>query len=110
MNPLTATIVFIAGMIGLLVLDRDPKARTSFALWIPMVWLCIGGSRVASAWFYPSAADPNNPYLEGNPLDRNIQTVLLVLALFLSFLEEAPRCARFCGQTLRFLCFCAIAL
>jgi hypothetical protein len=43
----------------------------SLALWIPMTWLAIGGSRVVSAWLDPNAqVSAADAYLEGNPLDR----------------------------------------
>ena len=54
MNPQAATVAFAIGILALFVLDRDPKARTTFALWIPIVWLSIGGSRVVSQWLDPT--------------------------------------------------------
>jgi exopolysaccharide production protein ExoQ len=50
MSPLIATVVCAVGIFGLFVLDRDKGARTSKALWIPVVWLWIVGSKEASKW------------------------------------------------------------
>lgn len=38
------------GIAGLFWLDRDKSARTSKALWLPLIWLSIAGSRSVSAW------------------------------------------------------------
>ena len=32
------------------LLNRDRKAKTSIALWIPVMWLLIAGSRAVSQW------------------------------------------------------------
>jgi exopolysaccharide production protein ExoQ len=50
MPPQIATILFAVGMAGLFWLDRDGSARTSKALWLPIIWLSIAGSRPASYW------------------------------------------------------------
>jgi hypothetical protein len=51
MNQKTATIAYILGIIGLFYMDRSDKERTSKALWIPVMWLMIVGSRPISLWF-----------------------------------------------------------
>jgi O-antigen ligase len=81
MNPLVATLMFVCGVLGLFWLDRDVKGRASGALWLPMIWLAIGGSRLVSEWLYPAAATTSGAYIEGNPIDQTVQTVLMVIAL-----------------------------
>jgi len=58
------------------------RARTSTALWIPIIWLFIAGSRPVSLWLHlqviGNAADAQ---LEGSPVDRNIFTFLVVAAI-----------------------------
>src|SRR5438094_10097118 len=86
MAPLTATVVFAVGMLGLFALDRDRKARTSKALWIPVVWLSISGSRTVSEWLgtmgFASGTALNSPdqLLDGSALDRNIWMGLIAVA------------------------------
>jgi hypothetical protein len=48
MNTLLATLVYCAGIAVIFYLDRDEKVRTSKALWIPVIWLLINGSRPVS--------------------------------------------------------------
>jgi O-antigen ligase len=50
MNSSLALGLYIAGIAGLLYLDRDKSVRASKALWLPVIWLSIAGSRSVSAW------------------------------------------------------------
>ena len=82
MPPAVATFVFVVGILGLFVLDGDENARTSKALWIPVVWLLINGSRPVSVWLgiAPQVQTPDQ-YLDGSPIDRLVFLVLLVAGL-----------------------------
>ena len=51
MNPLLASLICACGVGGLFYLDRDKTVRTSWALWLPTLWIGIVGSRAVSAWF-----------------------------------------------------------
>jgi O-antigen ligase len=51
MSPSAALLVFTVGIAGLFYLDRDNSLRPSKALWLPVIWLSIAGSRSISAWF-----------------------------------------------------------
>jgi len=48
--PQIATVLFAAGIAGLFWLDRDGSVRVSKALWLPVLWLSISGSRSVSVW------------------------------------------------------------
>jgi len=50
MPPQIATVLFAVGIAGLFWLDRDDSVRVSKALWLPVIWLSINGSRSVSAW------------------------------------------------------------
>ena len=84
MSPNLASLLFAVFITGLFVLDRDNKLRTSKALWIPVLWLLINGSRPVSLWLQGAApiAQTSDQYLEGSPIDRNIYTALEALGLF----------------------------
>ncbi len=113
MNPGLASIVFAAGIVCLFLLNRDPTVRTSKALWIPVAWLFIAGSRAPSAWLQsPTQMSGADQFLEGNPFERNIFLVLLILAL--SVLINRPKKI---GEVLRgnapillFISYCALSL
>src|SRR5579863_6919101 len=80
MNPSLATLICASGIAGLFYLDRDSSLRTSKALWLPVVWLWIVGSRAVSAWLgvTPTGA---NVQLEGSPLDAAVLGALSVTAI-----------------------------
>src|SRR2546429_5750941 len=78
MPPVVATVVFAVGVLVLFALDRDTNARTSKALWIPVIWVALAGSRTVSQWLgLGSPVESATQALEGNPLDRNIQAGLM---------------------------------
>src|SRR5262249_43698588 len=82
MSPSLAAVLFGVGIFGLFRLDREEASRTSSALWIPIAWMLIGGSRRVSQWLQTgSGIDSADRYLEGNPVDRLVLTGLLVLGL-----------------------------
>ena len=86
MSPSLATLACVVGVIGLFVLDRDSKSRASLALWLPILWLFIGGSRNVSTWLAGGTIKAEDltsgaEYLEGSPFDRNVLLLLIVLAL-----------------------------
>ena len=68
MNPSLATVVYALGILSLFYLNRDTSVQTSRALWIPVIWLWILGSRAASSWLgitsgYSTNAMPGNVLL-----------------------------------------------
>src|SRR5580693_1393307 len=86
MYPALATFLFVVGILGLFLLDRDTSVQTSKGLWIPVIWVIIAGSRPVSNWFAsaPSTALKNaDAYLDGSPTDRYIFSALLVAGLLI---------------------------
>ena len=80
MAPGIATILCAGGIIGLFVLDRDRNARISKALWIPVLWISLSGSRMVSQWLGLSLRIATaDQAVEGSPLDRNILAGLIAL-------------------------------
>ena len=91
MPPAVATIVFGLGTAGLFLLDGKRERQVSPALWIPVIWLSIAGSRMVSAWLQltptagPESADQ---YLEGSPLDRMFLTGLLAAGVTIYYTKD----------------------
>ncbi len=80
MNPSVASLIYACGIAGLFYLDRDKSARTSKALWLPVVYLWIVGSRPVSAWLGVMPAGETEVQLEGSPVDRAVYLALLIAA------------------------------
>lgn len=107
-----ATLIFAIGIIGLFVLDRDPKARTSAALWLPVTWLLIAGSRPVSAWLQINPPSSPEQYLEGSPFDRVIYLVLISagMIVLLGRRRSVARLLKANGPILIFIAYCAISI
>jgi exopolysaccharide production protein ExoQ len=80
-SPHAATAVCCLAIIGLFWLERDPKSRTSPALWLAVVWIALGASRGISSWTGSVQVVSAETYLEGSPLDRAFLSGLLLAAL-----------------------------
>src|ERR1700690_486228 len=86
MNASLALLIFSVGIAGLFYLDRDKSIRTSKALWLPVAWLWIAGSRPVSSWFGVSVYEGGiAATLDGSPMDAAIFEVLIVAGLIALF-------------------------
>ncbi len=82
MPPNTATLIFVIGIVGLFLFDRDEKGRVSKVLWIPILWFFFCLSRSVSEWLgVTPSANLANSYVEGSPLDATVFEVLELAAL-----------------------------
>lgn len=80
MSRQIATVVYITAIIGLLLLDRDRKVRTSKALWLPILWVFLAWARPVSQWLQVGPAQSFDD-LSGNPLERAIFSAVEAMAL-----------------------------
>lgn len=88
MNAPLAFLIVGIGIAGLFFLDRDKSIRTSKALWLPVTWLWIVGSRPVSMWLGvsgPSSGDALGATLEGSPFDAAVFEALIVAAVIVLF-------------------------
>jgi exopolysaccharide production protein ExoQ len=110
MSPQLATIIYLAGIIAIFVLDRDKSVRTSRALWIPVMWLMINGSRPVSLWLQ-SGPTVGDQYADGSPLDAAIFGALSLggLAVLVSRWKEVEKFTRGNTAILLFLAYCALS-
>ncbi len=113
MNQQLATIVYIAGIVALFLLDRNPNERTSKALWIPVLWLMIVGSRPVSMWFQsgPTISQAAQ-YTEGSPIDATVFGILIAAGLLVLCLRshEVKRFLRANLPLLLFFSYCALSI
>lgn len=81
-----AALVFALGIIGLFLLEWDRKHKPSKALLLPLVWMLIAGSRNVGEWLQLGApTNGGDAYLDGNPTDRNLLSLLIVIGVFVLF-------------------------
>lgn len=76
----------------LFYLDIKQHPALSGALWIPLVWLFILGSRNLSAWLGLGASRivDLEAYQEGNSLDRNFLIILIILSAIVLIRRKLP--------------------
>ncbi len=82
MSPSLALLTWVVLVIVLLRFDPSREPSVSFALWIPITWMFIVGSRLPSQWFGGGQMGQFAEALEeGNPIDRAVYLALIALAI-----------------------------
>ena len=75
MPPDVALFLCFIVVAGLLWADTRRKAEVSSALWIPLIWMMILGSRLVSQWL--DAGSLSSSLEEGNPVDAVVFSLLI---------------------------------
>jgi exopolysaccharide production protein ExoQ len=112
MNPSVASLVYVCGIAGLFYLDRDKSVRTSKALWLPVFYLWILGSRPVSVWLGVTPAYGISNQLDGSPVDRAFFAALLIGAIGV-LVHRGRRTLRFLtanGPILIYFLFCLVSV
>lgn len=112
MNPSLASLVYACGIAGLFYLDRDKSVRPSKALWLPVLYLWILGSRPLSVWLGVGPATGTNVQLDGSPVDRAFFAALLIGAIGVLH-HRGRRTLRFLtanGPILIYFFFCLVSV
>jgi len=81
MPPFIAFIIWLACLVALLIFDPAKDTKSSWALWIPTIWFFIVATRLPSQWISMEVASQAQAYEEGNPLDRTIGLLLILIAI-----------------------------
>lgn len=81
MPPSIALLLWIILLVGLIWFDPAKVPQTSVALWVPVTWMFIEGSRLPSQWLGDQVGQAAQALEEGNPFDRTIYFGLLFLAI-----------------------------
>src|SRR5580704_4682057 len=87
MSAQLAFLICSVGIAGLFYLDRDKSVRNSKALWLPVIWLWIAGSRTVSVWLGTGGGSPGAlaSTLDGSPMDAAIFEALIVAGVIVLF-------------------------
>ncbi|HYD16685.1 MAG TPA: O-antigen ligase family protein [Candidatus Nanoarchaeia archaeon] len=112
MPPVVALAIFALMIAGMFYLDRE-RESCSPAVWISVIWIGIGASRMVSQWLGggPQLDSPDQ-YLEGSPMDRVILGALVAAALSV-LISRFGRTSRFVSINLPiviFFVYCAISV
>ena len=81
MPPTIALLLWLTLLLGLLYFDPAKTAKNSVALWIPVIWMFILGSRLPSQWLGGDITITAAALEDGNSVDRSVSLILMVFAL-----------------------------
>jgi O-antigen ligase len=107
-----ATLVYIIGILGLFYLERRQRqGKTSLALWIPIVWLLISGSRPVTVWLGMAPDRSPDQSLEGSALDRNFYMAVMAagIAALWGRMATVQRILRANPMLVTFVLYCAVS-
>jgi O-antigen ligase len=113
MSAPLAFLIFGIGVVGLFFLDRNKFDRTSKALWLPVIWIGIAGSRAVSSWFgiAGDSAGTLASTLDGSPIDAAIYEVLIIAGVVVLFRRKKRAIMLFKASVpvLLYLAYCLIS-
>jgi exopolysaccharide production protein ExoQ len=107
-----AFLICSTGIAGLFFLDRDSSTHNSKALWLPVMWLGIAGSRPVSSWFGTGSGGGIGSTLDGSPLDAAVFAVLVVAGLIVLFRRRGstPALLKASAPIVIFLTYCLMSV
>lgn len=112
MSSSLALLIFGGGVAGLFYLDRDKSVSTSKALWLPVMWLLIAGSRAPSSWFGMDNSGGNiASTLDGSPVDAAIFEALIIAGVIVLYHRKnrAATLLKASGPVLVYFFYCLIS-
>lgn len=82
MPPSLATLLTLGFIIVLLVRDQRTQAKVSAALWLPVIWLTLNGSRFVSQWLSLfGVGGPSGDMADGSPIDAACFLALILAGM-----------------------------
>ncbi len=111
MPPYLALSIWILLLVLLLRFDPAKLPGTSWIFWVPVIWVSIVASRLPSQWLgTTSSIDTVAEALEeGNPLNRTVWLVLILLALGILLSRSFPW-GEFIARNLALIAYLSFAL
>src|SRR5215831_1973867 len=109
MPPLIALILWLVLLLALLRFDPARDQGVSFAVWIPVIWMFIVGSRLPSQWLGVQVGSFAEAAESGNSLDRTVFSVL-ILASVLVLMSRSFNWLGFFSRNLFLLAFLSFGL
>ena len=88
MPPQLALLLCIIFTVYLFKYDFKRNPNVSHALWIPLIWITIIGSRFVSQWLGADARVSN--ITDGSPIDRAVFSVLIIGGVFVLSRRKIP--------------------
>jgi O-antigen ligase len=80
MPPQIALLLCITFILYILKLDFQRNPKVSFAIWVPLIWVTILGSRFVSQWI---GLEGHGTLEEGSPVDRIFFLMLILIGIII---------------------------
>ena len=109
MDPTLALFLWAISLIALLRFDPAKEQGISLALWVPVIWIFIVGSRLPSQWLGGDLGRVAESMEEGNALDRTVYSLLILLA-FGVLVSRAFEWRKFVSENVALVAFLLFAL
>ena len=114
MGTLLAVAICSVGVIGLFYLNRNSAVQNSKALWLPVIWLMIVGSRPVSMWFGWRGLYSDNlaSTLEGSSSDAAIYGLLMIIGVMV-LIRRGKQTSRYLwrmGPIIIYFLYCLISV
>jgi O-antigen ligase len=109
MPPNLALLLWFILLLGLLYFDPAKGPRGSAASWLAVIWISIASSRLPSQWFGGVEMSAADAYQEGNPIDRTIFSLLILLSLYV-LISRSFNWGKFFGSNSALVAFLLFAL
>ena len=81
MPPPLALLLTVGGIVFLIRRDVREQPNVSSALWLPVIWVVIIGSRPISQWLNLGSPAEASALEDGSPLDRLIYLALIIAGI-----------------------------
>lgn len=108
-----ALLISSTGIAGLFFLNRDKSTRNSAALWLPVIWLWIVGSRPVSAWLgVRGDGGTLASTLDGSPLDAAVFGILVLAGIVVLFsrMSKTKALLRVSGPIIIYFLYCLMSV
>jgi O-antigen ligase len=104
-----ALLLWLILLSALLLFDPAKDYKVSLAIWVPVTWMLIVGSRLPSQWLGAQQGVGAQAMQEGNSVDSTIYSVLILLSIGI-LMARSFKWGDFCGRNLALTAFLAFAL
>jgi len=110
MPPSLALFLWLVLLLALLCFDPAKERGISPALWVPLTWMFILASRLPSQWLgWTALTSAAEAFEEGNPLDRAIFSLLILLAVGI-LMSRSFQWDSFLARNMALMAFLSFAL
>lgn len=109
MSSSLALLAWFICLICLLWFDPASKAKMGLALWVPVLWIFMAGSRLPSQWTSGSVDVAAQSLQDGNSLDRVVYLTLILSGMVI-LVQRRFQWGRFVAQNIPLCAFLFYAL